>query len=97
MRHPFETGHVEHRVSFHYQATSGEPDVPEPLRARLACHFLLSQLPDEGLSEALESLVQMWQFYRTPVVSPPALPIPAPIPAKFTETYIRPVFPVTEE
>lgn len=97
MRHPFGVGHVEHLVSFHHQATSGEPDVPEPLKARIVCQFLLSQLPDEGLAEALESLVQMWRFYQAPVVPPPALPAPARIPARLGEAYVRPVFPVTEE
>ncbi len=53
---------MDRLVSFHCLGTSGELDVPEPLKARIACHLLLSQLPDEGLSEALESLVQMWQF-----------------------------------
>lgn len=97
MRHPFGAGNVEHLVRFHYLDTCGETDVPEPVKARIACHFLLSQIPDEGMSEALETLAQMWQFYRTPVLPPPALPAPARIPAKLGETYVRPVFPVTEE
>lgn len=97
MQHPFGAGHIEHRVSFHDLSTSGEAEVPEPLKVRIVCHFLLSQIPDEGMAEALETLVGMWLFYRTPVSPPPALPAPVRIPVELRKTYVRPVFPVTEE
>jgi hypothetical protein len=78
VRHPFRGGHVEHRVNFHHLGTSGETDVPEPLKARIAGQVLLSLLPDEGLSEALVSLVRVWQVYWPLVARPPALPSPPP-------------------
>jgi hypothetical protein len=84
-------------VSFHDLKTSGEPDVPEPLKARIACHFLLSQIPDEGMSEALESLAGLWLFYHLPPPSPRQLPVSPRVPVKVTREYVRPVFPVTEE
>jgi hypothetical protein len=95
---PQARGHwVDHWVSFHVLGTSGTVDPPEPLKYRLVCDWLLTQLPDEGLPEALESLAQMWRFYRIPVTEPPMAPALASVLACWGATYVRPVFPVTEE
>lgn len=88
---------MDHLVSFHCLGTSGELDVPEPLKARVACHLLLSQLPDEGMQEALESLVQMWQFHRRPGVRTQALPRPATRVVRLGPSYTRPGFQMTED
>jgi hypothetical protein len=84
-------------VSVHVLGTSGAVDLPEPLKYRLACHFLLTQLPEEGFPEVLESLGEMWRFYRAPVAPPPKLLPPVSTPARVGAKYVRPVFPVTEE
>ncbi len=97
MRHNLGGGHVDHVVRFHCLGTSGKLDLPEPLRSRLAGHFLLTQIPDEGMAEALEALAEMWRFYRERRPFQPALP-PAPsVPAAMREPCVRPVFPVAEE
>ncbi len=84
-------------MSFHLLGTSGETDLPEPIKARLLCHFLLTRIPDEGLPEALESLAGMWMFYQTPTPHPPALPSARSVPARLTGSYAEPVYPVTED
>jgi hypothetical protein len=97
MRHPVQGGRVEHVVRFHGLGTSRELDLPEPLRARIACHVLLTWLPDTGLPEALESLAEMWRFHHLPAPPPRQLPVSPSIPVKLMGEYVRPVFPVTEE
>lgn len=98
MHHPFYGGRVEHLVNFHLQGTSGMLDIPDVLKGRLASHILLTQLPDEGIPEALESLGQMWQFYRMPVSTVPALPqARKSVPARVSGTHVAPVVPVSEE
>src|SRR5262249_29142035 len=85
-------GCAGHWISFHVLGASGATELPEPLKVRLACHLLLTQLPDEGLEEALESLTCMWQFYRVRLASSPALPAPPSKPARLGDKYVRPEF-----
>lgn len=76
--------------------TAGLPDVSECQQVRALCHLLLERIPDEGLTETLEFLVELWRFHRTPV--PPSNPTPVErIPVKLARTYVRPVFPATED
>ena len=90
-------GEPNHLVSFHVLGTSGEADLPDLMKARLLGHFLLMQLPDEGMGEAVESLTRMWDFYRKTPTYPPALPTSWSIPVRVTGSYVEPVYPVTEE
>ncbi|MGH7173119.1 MAG: hypothetical protein ACRELF_00085 [Gemmataceae bacterium] len=84
-------------LGFHLVGTSGKVDLPEPILNRLLCHGLLQRLPDDALSEAMESLFGMYEFYRLPrYVPPPPLPRKS-IPVRMGPGYVRPVFPVTEE
>jgi hypothetical protein len=84
-------------VGFHLFGTSGAAELPEPILQRLLCHALLQLLPDEGLAEAVESLSDMYEFYRLPrYVPPPSLPQKS-IPVRITGSYVEPVYPVTEE
>ena len=71
-------------------------ELPEPLLQRLLCHALLHLLPEEGLPEAMQSLVDMNEFYRLPRFVPPTLPQKS-IPARMTGSYVEPVYPVTED
>src|SRR5205807_1889515 len=91
------TGGPSVLVGFHLFGTSGGPDLPEPLILRLFCHALLGRLPNEALSEAVESLVGMYDHYRLPYTPPQPLLPPRSVKARVTGSYVRPVFPVTEE
>ena len=84
-------------MDFDLEETSGFVEIPDALKSRFACHILLTQLPEEGIPEALESLGQMWQFYRMPAMRTPALPAPEPIQARYGDTVAAPVYPVSEE
>jgi hypothetical protein len=84
-------------LGFHLFGTSGKVDLPEPILNRLLCHGLLQRLPDEALSEAMELLCGMYEFYRRPPSQPPALPAPMSIPVRMLPSVVRPVYPVTEE
>jgi hypothetical protein len=96
MRRDVAGGFVDHRVSFHLQGTSGAIDIPEPVKARVACHLVLTQIPDEGMGEALDSLGEMWRFYHARPAQP-ALQEPVPSrPVRLGGTTVAPVFPVTE-
>lgn len=64
---------------------------------RLLCHALLQRLPDEALSEAVQSLFDMNEFYHLPQsVAPLSLPQKS-IPVRITGSYMEPVYPITEE
>lgn len=95
-----------------YQGTGGGPflvfgvhligasdafGVPEPVLDRLRCHLLLTQLPDQGVPEALECLADMVGFYENPPPPYRLLPQGPPVPVTIGRTIVRPVYPVTEE
>ncbi|HSW41045.1 MAG TPA: hypothetical protein VLM76_00860 [Patescibacteria group bacterium] len=54
---------------------TGDPSL-ELFPTRLLCHVLLSQIPSEGLSEALDTLSVIWDNGRA---SLPAVSSPAPV------------------
>jgi hypothetical protein len=85
------------RVSIHLSGTTDEPEVPASMRTRILCHLLLSQIPERGLSEALESLFEMWRFYREPVPEMIEPPRRESILAKLGATYDRPPFHIAED
>ncbi len=91
-----QSGETQFVLGFHLFGTSSMAELPEPLLQRLLCHALLHLLPDEGLPEAMQSLVDMNEFYRLPRFVPPPLPQKS-IPVRIGPGYVRPVFPVTEE
>jgi hypothetical protein len=97
MRHPVGCGQVVHTVDFHLDETSGVVEIPDALKARFACHLMLTQLPDRGLSEALGSLSQIYLFYRALAVPQPVLPALERVQARYGETVTAPVYPISEE
>ena len=84
-------------MSVHLSSTSSEPELPESFQIRVICHLLLSQIPDQGLTEALESLFEMRRFYRFRPAQLPAQAEPASIPAALGSSYGRPEFHVSED
>lgn len=90
-------GVVDHWVQLQVDETiSGPEELLLPLERMLA-HFLVDQMPDEGLHELVESLANMFDFYARR--STPA-PLPSPprrTRARVVGRYERPVFEVTED
>jgi hypothetical protein len=71
----------------------------ETLR-RLVCHAIIAHLPEMALSEASESLAEIYEYYRTllPVqATVPVLVPPAPIQARWGDTYERASFHIDED
>jgi hypothetical protein len=62
----------------------------------LLCHLLLMQLPNEAFQEALESLVEIWEFHQESHVSSCPQSPPVSIPARMGKPIVRPVFPILE-
>jgi hypothetical protein len=94
---PGKPGETIFFVGFHRFGTFGTEELPEPILKRLICHALLQRISDDALSEAIESLSDMYEFYRHPPLQPPALPVPTSISVRMGPGYVRPVFPVAEE
>jgi hypothetical protein len=69
------------------------------MKLRWMCNLILGMVPDEGLMEALESLVRIYEFYslpRQPVA--PRLREPARLlKAKVSRRTERPAFSLPEE
>jgi hypothetical protein len=85
-------------VGFHIVGTTGEPELSEGDVKRLLCHVLIQHLPEEGLSEAFESLSDMYTFYLMP--APPMKTLAEPAKTgrgRISEAVVRPVFPISEE
>jgi hypothetical protein len=77
--------------------TTNSFEWPETAIARLFCHAVLQKLPDNALSEAVESLAQIFEFYSSNnAPMPPKLPAQA-ISARWGQGYVRPIFPVDED
>ncbi len=97
MRPTVRKAEADHFVSFHVLGTAGEVDLPETIKARMVCHFILTQLPDKGLPEAIESLAEMWRFYAENATRHLALLAPARTAVQLKPKYERPTFTIAEE
>lgn len=71
---------------------------PKSLLARLACHVVVTRIPEEGLGELCESVGDIYSYYRSRIPSRLSLP-PArqSIPARLTQPYQVPGFEIAEE
>jgi hypothetical protein len=52
---------IEHR--FRWARGGCEKDLPLIMISRVACHYLIDQLSEAGVKEAVETLVQIHEFY----------------------------------
>lgn len=77
--------------------TSDRVELTEPVEIRFICHALLQAIPDGALMEAAESLYEVYEFHSLPRLSHKKVPLVTTAPATLGATYVRPVFPVTEE
>ena len=83
-------------IGVHLIGASGPFGIPEPVLDRLRCHFLLTQLPDQAVPDAMECLADMVGFYENPPPPYRLLPQGPPITGTIGETIVRPVYPVTD-
>ena len=95
--HPHRNGYVEHSFAFHGLGTSGDIDVPDSVKARLLCCWMVYMLPERGLTEAVESLSDLYEFHSRAVELPKLTPPPKSVPVRIGKTIVRPVYPITEE
>jgi len=91
-------GGFRHAVRFHPQATFGEAVETWffPM-CRVACHFIVDKIPDEGLRELAETLGDLYEFYAARSEQPPQLRHDRVVNTRVVECRERPAFYVTEE
>lgn len=84
---------------------TGVPDdLPDPvaleaIKTRTICHVLVAALPDEGLREAAESLLENLKYYRA-ITQTEAPAIAAPVrefDAEYGPSFVRPPLHIEEE
>jgi hypothetical protein len=91
------TGRVDYWVSLRIPGTEGGVELPEDTKYRLRCFYFLAALPENALREAAESLGSIWEYYRVPFVSVPALPSSPTQVVELGQSYVRPTFHVSED
>jgi len=64
---------------------------------RDVCHIILSLLNEEAVEEALDTLLDIYEFYRPYVPAISDIVVPAPVSVKVGPVQIRPEFPVDED
>jgi hypothetical protein len=64
---------------------------------RLFCHIVVQRLPARAFREAVESLGQMFEYYRDIPRTLPAPADPPSVKARITGSHTAPVYPVTED
>jgi hypothetical protein len=77
--------------------TTGDLANPDQFWRRIACYWLLNQIPEKGLSEALETLLDIQRFYQATPLQIPVVAKPPSIPVHVGKTYIRPEFHISED
>lgn len=95
----FPGAHVTHLVSYDLLETDEAQIVPvDQLLQRIVCHLLVSRIPGEGLPELCQSVGEIYEYYKSRSLIPPALPPPhQEIPARQGKSYERPTFYASEE
>lgn len=92
-------GHFTYEIKYHpHQETADSVEWPdEALRDRLLCHVVVNVLPEQGLTEAKETLLEMFGFYfQKPELTVSANPV-REVSAKMGQRFERPPFFVAED
>jgi len=81
------------------RTTAGVPQYDKTALLKTVGHFLLSRMPDEGLTEALEGLAETYTYWK---VRCQELPNSSHTVSSFYNavngsSYVRPAFRITEE
>lgn len=69
----------------------------ECLRLRAICHLLLDYLPEEGLEEIKDSLLEAIKFYREQQIASEPFHLNDSFEVAIGEGYERPVFQIAED
>ena len=86
-----------HEVAFRRPTESGN-EYALRIVLRILCHFLVDRIPDNGLKETGETLLEIGQFYRERSKDDmPLLAEKTEINARRGRSYERPEFPIPEE
>lgn len=86
-----------HRVEL--GTTAGAPGYETGIALRVLCHYLINNIPDEGLAELCQSIADIHDYYITRAHHLRSLPLPSRdvLKAKSGATYERPAFGLAEE
>ena len=72
---PQVTGsHLSHKIELPYLQTESGRLFPKNVIMRVACHLAMDRIPDQGLAELAETLVEIHEFYSLETSAPPLLP-----------------------
>lgn len=86
---------LQHRVDVVTTGSCGEQ--PAHLSRRLACHFLVDQIPDEGVPESLATMIDLYKFYYKRTVGLPLrLPLVERTTARLGDERMRAPFEIDE-
>lgn len=85
-----------HMMRFDH-TTSRSPQTQAEILTRVLCHILVDRIPDLGLNEMSEALVQIYDFYSMPPSPQPRLTTGQVFQATLARSEVRPVPPLEEE
>jgi len=88
---------MQHRLSIIPISTGKGYENTECLRMRAFCHLLLDYLPEDGLEEIKDSLLEAIKFYREPQPVSEAFHLNDSFEVAIGEGYERPVFQIAED
>jgi hypothetical protein len=89
---------IAHIMSVRNPETSPETQDSESLQYRVACHYLVDLVADEGLPELLECLKDNLEFYKAHQTNErPQLVGGTGIRVKVGKKYDRPIFQLAQE
>jgi len=94
LHHSTHDGRIRNSIEY---SGAADPATRAKALIRILCHVLVDRLPEAAIFELLESLRSIFEFYQEPPHLP-ALPAhPTTFTAKFSGTYVRPTFEISEE
>ena len=91
--------HILHTIVHYYPQTSGTPSPLkfQTLALRIACHYLLDRIPEDGIPELCEAVGRIYEFYNSRPTTIPHKSITRAVRARRGQVYERPEFVIDEE
>lgn len=96
-QHQSSDGLMQHQIKIFPISTGKGYENFECLRMRAICHLLLDYLPEEGLEEIKDSLLEAIKFYREQQVVSEPFQSGDSFEVAIGEGYERPVFQIAED
>lgn len=88
---------MQHQIKIFPISTGKRYENFECLRMRAICHLLLDYLPEEGLEEIKDSLLEAIKFYREQQIVSEPLHLNDNFEVAIGEGYERPIFQIAED